>query len=55
MASRRASSYRRSPASGAERSLGVRGDRLMGPSLAPCASEGRCGIGIVDRPYWGLQ
>jgi hypothetical protein len=29
--------------------------RAWGPSLAQCASEGRCGIRIVDRPYWSLQ
>ncbi len=29
--------------------------RARGPSLAQCASEGRCGIRIVDRLYWSLQ
>ena len=29
--------------------------RPRGPGLAPCASEGRCGIRIVDRLYWSLQ
>jgi hypothetical protein len=29
--------------------------RARGPSLAHCASEGRCGIRIVDRLYWSLQ
>ena len=29
--------------------------RARGPSRAECASEGRCGIRIVDRPYWSLQ
>jgi hypothetical protein len=29
--------------------------RARGPSLAHCASEGRCGIRIVERPYRSLQ